>query len=451
MEPSARVPIFPSRAQRVAPCGGSGSIFEFAFALAQARQALGGGRSVRIQRAFLLLAASLIALSPLHANAQEAGESVSVRDRPRPDYDPLGMRLGGFTLHAALGASATSTDNLFADASGNERDDIVYALSPSAQLASNWSRHSLGFELGANFSNHADFSSEDADTGYAAGYGRLDVGSNSSVSGHARHAQETESRTNPDALTTGAPVEYTRDDLGLSIDHRFNRIRVRGGLAWADTDYDDAGLIDQDFRDNEETSVLGRVQAELTPRIGAIFQVTADERDYKNAPGLSSDGRTYLAGVAVDFTDLVSGELTLGQFSRDYDSGASVDGTAVAGSLEWYVTRLTTLNFSAARGVREAGATAASPYVESEFGARVDHELQRNVILTASVQKGRRNYELIDRDDDYTAYQLGADYLLNRRIVLRARYDRDETDSSGLNAYRDFEVNAFTLGVSLRL
>jgi hypothetical protein len=46
---------------------------------------------------------------------------------------------------------------------------------------------------------------------------------------------------------------------------------------------------------------------------------------------------------------------------------------------------------------------------------------------------------------------LGADYLLNRRVALRARYNFDESQSDGALAGRDYEVNRVSLGLSLRL
>jgi hypothetical protein len=191
----------------------------------------------------------------------------------------------------------------------------------------------------------------------------------------------------------------------------------------------------------------------LTPRLGLVFQATTDERDYKNTPSLSSEGTTLLAGVSINFTDLLQGEITAGQFERDYDGGSSADGLALAANLEWYPTGLTTVSFNARQNAEDVvGATSATPFTESQYGIRVDHELLRNVILTAGAQAGTREYEdPIDREDEVVGVEIGADYLMNRRVALRARYNFDDVQSSGADRYRDFEVNAFTLGVSFRL
>lgn len=404
---------------------------------------------MRCLNLFWVFAASLVGMGPVTALAQTAaGESVSVRDRARPDYDPLGRRVGGFDLAAALDLGASSTDNLFAT-SAAEQSDLVFHVSPSARLASHWSRHALGFDAGADFTNHQDFSSEDAETGYFGAFGRLDIGSRSDVSASARWAHQVEPRTNPDALAVGAPVEYDTNAASLTGRHRFNRYSVSGTLANVTYDYDDVGVLDQDFRDSEETSFSGRLDAELTPRLGAFVQARADQRDYDNSPGLNSDGRTLLAGITVNLTDLMRGEIAVGQFDREYDAGGSVDGVAVNAGLEWYVTRLTTVSFDARRDAQETGAIVSSPYVESEYGVRVDHELFRNTIIWAGGHTGRRKYEVITRDDDFSTLEAGAIYFLNRRVALNGRVAREENDST--DPTRDFEVNTLSLGVSLRL
>jgi hypothetical protein len=403
---------------------------------------------VRLRPVLSLFAASLILLAPVHALAQDQQESVSVRDRPRPEYDPLGMRFGGFNLHASLDLGLTSTDNLFAEETG-EDEDTIFTAGLRGRLSSDWSRHALAFEAGGTTVSHDDFSSEDHDTAFAGASGRLDIGARSNLSARARFAHEVEPRNDPDAPAQGIPlVEYDRTELAASAQHTFNRFRVTGTVAQAQNEYDGA----QSVRDFDETSLTGRVEAELTPRIGLLAQATTDERDYDNTPALSSEGQTYLVGATINFTDLMQGEIALGHFEREYDLPLTTDGVAASARLEWYITRLTTITLAARRNAEDViGATTAIPYIQTEYGGRVDHELLRNVILTGGVEFGRREYEVIDRDDEYMSADVGADYLVNHRVVLRGRYVHDEVESDGVNAYRDYEENRVTFGVGLRL
>jgi hypothetical protein len=403
---------------------------------------------VRVRPILSLFAASLIAFAPFNAMAQDQQESVSVRDRPRPEYDPLGKRFGGFNLHAALDLGATYTDNLFAEETG-EDEDTIYTAGLRGRLESNWSRHALAFEAGGTTLSHDEFSTEDHDTYYGGAAGRLDIGSSSNVSARARLSHEAEARNDPDAPAQGIPLaEFDRTDMSISAQHRFNRFRVAGTVGQIEQEYDGT----QSFRDYDETRLTGRVEAEVSPRIGLMLEATTDERDYDNTPALSSEGTTYLVGATINFTDLMQGHVAVGQFEREYDSGDSTDGLAVSAALEWYITRLTTFTLNAHRNSEEnVGATTAAPFVESEYGARIDHELLRNVILTGGVQFGRREYETIDRDDEYVFAEVGADWLINRHLVARGRFMHDEVESDGVNAYRDYEESRFTLGLGIHL
>jgi hypothetical protein len=183
-----------------------------------------------------------------------------------------------------------------------------------------------------------------------------------------------------------------------------------------------------------------------------LLQASADERDYENTPVLSSEGYTVLVGALIQ-GDLMRGEIAAGAFEREYDvPGASHDGLAVSGLLEWFVTPLTTVTFDARRDADDqVSATAGLPYVTTEFGARIDHELLRPVIVTAAARVGEREYDPFDRNDEYRRVQLGAEYVLNRRAAVEVLYQYDESESSGLFATRDFEVNTLSVGLRLRL
>ena len=419
-----------------------------------------GGLILRASPILSLLAASLIILAPTHALAQEQpqnpeDQSVAVRDRPRPEYDPMGVRFGGFDLNASLELAATSNDNIFAEETDTD-SDIILALTPRARLSSHWSRHALSLEAGGTFPKYrdGDHSSEEVNTGFARAYGRYDVGANTSVSGSAGIAHAVESRLDPDAPAQGVnPVEYDSSDLSAGVTHNFSRFQVSASAAHSEYNYDGP----QRFRDFTQDGVTGRVEAQVSPRIGLLLEATTDKRDYDNSPEFNSEGQTYLVGATLHLTDLLRGRLAVGQFNRDYDgtpgNSFSESGLAIDANLEWYVTRLTTVTVTGSRNSEDTiGATTANPYVATRYGVRVDHELLRNLIVGAGVQFGNRDYDGITLKDDVTHFDAGADYLISRRWAIRARYDHDELDSSGAgSAGRDYEVNQFTVGLAFRL
>lgn len=413
------------------------------------------GEHVRKNPFISLFAASLIAFLPTSAafaqtNEQAAREeAVSVRDRPRPEYDPQGARAGSFVLDAGVDFWVTSTDNLFLSRPELAVDQIYYEVAPRASLTSDWSRHSLVIDASLNARRHDDRAREDYDAHSLRANGRFDISSNTALHGSVRTAHQVTPRSDPDISdTTSVPVEFDRLDANIGLSHRFARFNIRLDAGKNEFEYDGS----QNFRDNEETIFRGRLEAIVSPRISLIAQGTVDERDYSNTATLSSDGVRVLAGAALN-GDLVRGEVLVGQFERDYNDPTigTVDGVAGAARLEWYVTPLTTVTLNARRDADDQiGAVSRLPFITTEYGARIDHELQRNFILWAGGSAGRRDYDPSARRDDYARYEAGADYTLNRRVALSALYSHYELDYTGVSI-DDRDSNAVTLGISLRL
>lgn len=414
----------------------------------------GGG--VRFKRTLSIIASILMA-SPSFAYAQD-DRMVGVNERARPEYAPLGRQIGGFRLDAAATIGVEYSDNLFAEPAGSEDEDVFFTFRPEAQLASIWSRHYLYVGARGSFREHSDITSENANTGAFSAGGRLDIGRDTAIGLDGLTAREVESRSDPNSVLSLEPIEYDVNSLSAYATHNFVRLSLRAWASHAEYDYHNpAGVgFDQNLRDHTNTAYGVRAQYALTPRLSLIGQVFADNREYDIA-GVTpdSDGLTYTVGAAFEISQLLRGEVNIGQFERDYKPTAvfpnigEVNGTALSGRLQWFVTPLTTVTFQASRDMQDSG--YESPYLNSTYSARVDHELLRNVILTAGVRTATLDFEEIDREDDALAFDLGARYLMNRRVSFEAAYIRNEVDSSGLNAYRTFDENRMRFGVRIAL
>src|SRR5258708_6404154 len=71
---------------------------------------------------------------------------VTVASRARPDFDPLGTRLGSFVLHPRLEEGLGYDSNVFGGSS--PRGSWVVGTHPSLLVGSDWSRNSLGLYVG---------------------------------------------------------------------------------------------------------------------------------------------------------------------------------------------------------------------------------------------------------------------------------------------------------------
>jgi hypothetical protein len=422
-------------------------------------------RARKLKARTALLAVMLLVVSPMHAWAQatyDRGANQSVMERPHPEYDPLGLRFGGFDARPSLDIGLEHTDNLFADAT-NEQDDTIAVIRPRLEVASHWSRHSIVADVQAEQTLHDRFVKDDSLNIEAGANARLDVRRSTQIGITGRIAERVEARSAPDSPANAvSPIEYEVRSSSVYLQQAFNRLRVSVSAGQSSFDYEDgvtgAGLIiEQDDRDHDETYVSGRLDFALTPRIALMGEAVVNDREYDlRFPVVpwnrNSEGRTYLAGANFDVTRLIRGEIAVGYFEQEWDDNSvpAQEGVAVRTNIDWFPTELTTVNLTAQRRNEDSGQAFAVSFLQENASVRVDHELRRNVVLTAAVDGERREYTGIARKDEVMGGTLSLRYLMNRRVVIGAGYRYEEQNSTGLNADEDYEQNRFFASVGLR-
>ncbi|MBU1396912.1 MAG: outer membrane beta-barrel protein, partial [Gammaproteobacteria bacterium] len=85
-----------------------------------------------------------------------------------------GIAWGSFLAYPELSLAATYDDNIYAERTA-VTEDVVYTLSPSLGLKSNWKQHALNFDGGADFDRYRDNDSEDVDDYWLGFDGRYDL------------------------------------------------------------------------------------------------------------------------------------------------------------------------------------------------------------------------------------------------------------------------------------
>ena len=391
------------------------------------------------------------------------GRNESIATRARPDFDPKGIRFGALLVRPGVAAELGTDSNVFYQAS-NEIDDIIVTLKPRLEAATTWSRHSLSAAVGLDDYKYQDNPSEDHTDLNVSGEGRLDVLRGTYLVLGGAQSRQTERRGDPDSpLTAAKPLRFeTRGAYAIGV-HEFNRARVslrldRVNLNYKDTPLTGGGVADQDQRDHTTTTATARVEYALSPDTALVAQVAGNRRDYTLTPpnatfDRDSEGSTYLVGINSDLSNLVRGELTVGYLQQNYDDPALKDakGLALEGSVEYFATPLTSFTLGASRRVEETLTTGASSYVSTEGHARIDHELRRNILLTAGVGLLNRDFQGTARTDDVTQADIGARFLLNRRMELGARWRYERQQSSGPVADPEFDANRFVVSAAVRV
>lgn len=374
--------------------------------------------------------------------------NTSVLQRPRPEYEPLGIRARGFIVRPKVDLGIGYTDNVFAVNSGQngqfgEQDDFYFVLRPSVTVESNWNRNSLVTGAYVETFQHLDFDRENVVNGGVFLDGRIDISRNAAfILGGAYDALSESRQVSNGADLAREPVEYDRGNLYGGIEQEFGRIRYRGRLGYTNYDYDNAisaltgNPIGQDFRDRDEIEVLGQVGYALTRDASVFIRGTYRERDYDNITlaGLNrnSEGYSVSAGVDFDISRLARGTVALGYLEESFDDPTldSIDGLSAEVGVEYFPTELTTIGLRASRSVRASALVGAAGFAATDVVLNVDQEVARNIILSGAIGYGRDEYENINREDERYFVSVGGKWLINRVLSAKLEYVYTDQESN---------------------
>jgi hypothetical protein len=388
--------------------------------------------------------------------------NVSARQRPHPGYEALGLREGAFMVWPKLNTTVEYNDNIFATTI-NQKSDTVWHVTPEIDVTSNWSRHALDFYARSMINRYSSNTSENTNDYSLGAQGRLDVLRSAQINGGADWSHLTEARSSAPAQGLAKPIQYEMSSAFVSGAREFNRLRVSGRADVRNFIYlNQSGNPQQHDRDRALTVFTGRADYAVSPDAAFFVQVAANNHDYRLTPprGLQSrdsSGVEILAGTNFELSALARGEIGVGYVRQAFDNPnpapaprfASISGLGARAQVEWFPTQLTTVTFTGSRTIEDAGIVGASGYLSTNVGAQVDHELLRNVIVSAQAGYGNDAYKGIDRNDKRYTAGVSATYLMNRSLGVTVGYNYFKQNSRGAAGSGDFSVNK--VGATLTL
>jgi hypothetical protein len=396
-------------------------------------------------------AQSVAAAQARSADMFARDRGVGVRERPKPEYEALGINSGAFVVFPKIQFDAEYNNNIFASGT-NEQDDVIFRIRPEVSAESDWSRHSLQAYARSVISRNVDFDSEDTTDWTVGTRGRLDVVRGSSISAGADYGHFTEPRTSTNtAQSSASPIEYDLSSAYVGAVRAKGRVRVSGRADVRSWEYENgqtaAGqVIDQSARDRTALSLAGRLDYALSPATAIFGQITGNEKDYDTGtvttPARDSSGYEALVGVNFELGAVSRGEIAAGYISQSYDDAAysDIDGFGGRAQLEWFPTELTTVTASVSRTIEDAGIIGSAGYLSSEVGGKVDHELLRNFIVTGQLTYSEDAYNVIDRDDQRLNASLAGTYLINRNYGVTTTLSYLDLSSDGALAGPSYDV-----------
>lgn len=414
----------------------------------------------------LLLCVSVVAISLVcasGASAQSAfdrSRNVSVRDRPHPEYDALGIRAGAFMISPRIDIGLSHDDNIYAAETAKIGDTII-DFHPQVTAKSTWSRHSLSFGADSTTTKYKNVSAENSTQWNLNAAGQFDIRRDANVGATASFTHAIEPRGSASyTLATKEPIKYDQFNAALKGMKEFNRVRITGGASIESYDYKDGvavtdnSVVDEDYRDRDAYTFKIRGDYALSPATALFADLSNTQTNYKHNTTTDRDStdNRLLLGVNFEVTQLVTGELSAGYDRREYDQvgAADVKNFSYRGNLSWYPTQLITVNLTANKVINDSGLIDSIGYVSDDFTLQADYELLRSTIVTAKLESSKDDYQDIDRTDKRYGGSLSATYLVNRVAGVTLAYTLLKQDSSGTDRGVNFADNRFSVSLTLR-
>jgi hypothetical protein len=307
----------------------------------------------------------------VEADSFDRGQNVSVRERPRPDYQAVGIHLGGFTLYPKLTASLSYDDNIFATPNKTTSDWFA-SIAPELDLQSNWSRNAFAAYVRGSQSLYFSQTTENT-TQYGVGAnGKYEFGGGAFGDAVATASIDYGRYTLPrEAAFIGQnsihPVQYDFTELNGQIADTLNRLRLSVRADYAIYDYLNAEapgdvFLFEEALNHSVATFTGKAEYAVSPDTAVFADVSYNDRVYDHQPPFvpfneNNQGYNVDGGANFDLTHLIRGEVQIGYMDQTYSSVVfrTISGLTAKAQLEWFPTQLTTVTATALRTVGDSG------------------------------------------------------------------------------------------------
>lgn len=378
--------------------------------------------------------------------------------RARPDYDAVGVPVGGFVAFPSLTTSVAYDDNVFDRAT--PRRDAFVDIDPRLAVQSSWSRNFLRLTGDATVERFARITSENSDRYALDALGRLDLGQATVVEANGRFARSVEARgSSGDVVLGSRPIVFFDGGGHLGVTTTSGAVTVSGRVDVDDLRYEPAQVGDQflpqAYRDHRATVALGQVSLPIGPQIGAVVSASYNDQTYPNRDQgfvpLDAHGVVALAGVKFGLTGITSGQITVGYLHQSFLSPTfpAIAGFAYDARIAWNPTGLVSVTATARRSIEASPMTNVAGIVADDVGVTVDYELLRNLLINGRADYVAEAYRGIDRLDRRVTAGVGGRYLINQGLQLGVTYDYRDQASRGPGA-RPYRGNAVMLRVTVQ-
>ena len=366
-----------------------------------------------------------------------------------------GFRLGGFDGALSIRQSIGYSDNLSQSANGSSGG--FSETSGSLSLTTDWSRHQLQNNVVFSYQKPFDDSAEDRPELLVDSALRLDLIDGMTLTTRGFYDLRTQSVTDS-TLAPGAIDRPLQHSYGGSVSlERVDRklqFEIRGSFErniFADADLGGGVIQSQEDRNNNELRVAARVGYETSAAFTPFVEAEYGTREYdlsldRNGNRRDSTILELRGGLEIDLGEKLTGEISVGQVTEQFDDPALGDLTGVTanGRLEWSPERDTQVGLTLSTETSDSITANSSGSVIYNGRLDVNRQLTSRTSATAFADI-RLNNNITN--ETLTTFGVGMQYWVNRFVAVTAdiehsRFNSDDTSNS-------FDETRGQLGVRL--
>ncbi len=383
-----------------------------------------------------------------------APEDTPVRNRQWPGYQPRGIRAGAWMFNSALTAGGFYDSNVFSS-NTNKEGDLAAKLGASLRAVSLWQRHGLTLEASTITTAYRKHSSLNETDAVFQGQGHLDIDHATTLLTAFRAAylhEEIGSFTSPASAVE--PTPYTLFAGDVTLRREFGRFTGSAGARADSFDYgstvsQNGSPISQDARDGQIYVVHGRVDYSISEVSAVFVALEGNTRRLRGTPEQSYDSSGYrtLAGVDLELTHLIKGEVAVGYMNQRFESTAvdPVEGPAYRARLVWSPSRRLDIYFNAEQQVVTAS-TSLTAVLANAAQLGFDYEFRPNVVLSGAATYENDDFKGQPRVDIVYLLDARLKYLLNEICSVSFHYRFTRRDSNETRFSFDDHLIGVTAG-----
>jgi hypothetical protein len=254
----------------------------------------------------------------------------SVLDHPRPDYDPVPVRIGSLLISPSLATGFGYNSNIYGTPQATS--GTLFDLQPAVTAISDWDRNFLSITADGDVVFYPQQPGQNLANTLFQADGRYDLANQTWLAGRGGYQLQTVPRYELNNNLNGQPENFNLYSAGLTAYRGAGILRAQ--LDYDFNRYDYSSLPDGSIglgTYNHDVNTIGAkliygVSDDFKPYLSAQYNA----RSYDLSGAQSSQGYKTDIGAAWDFGGITSLDIYTGWLAQDYASfGASPDNDGV--------------------------------------------------------------------------------------------------------------------------